>query len=38
MTQDELKQAVAAAALDYIRPHLEENTVLGIGTGRQPVH
>tara|TARA_R110002110_G_scaffold333755_2_gene544525 strand:+ start:87205 stop:87885 length:681 start_codon:yes stop_codon:yes gene_type:complete len=33
MTQDELKQAVAAAALDYIRPHLEENTVLGIGTG-----
>lgn len=33
MTQDELKQAVASAALDYIRPHLEENTVLGIGTG-----
>jgi ribose 5-phosphate isomerase A len=33
MTQDELKQAVANAALDYIRPHLEENTVLGIGTG-----
>ncbi|MEQ9397444.1 ribose-5-phosphate isomerase RpiA [Haliea sp.] len=33
MTQDELKQAVAAAALDYIRPHLEESTVLGIGTG-----
>lgn len=33
MTQDELKQAVADAALDYIRPHLEENTVLGIGTG-----
>lgn len=33
MTQDELKQAVANAALDYIRPHLEDNTVLGIGTG-----
>lgn len=33
MTQDELKQAVAAAALDYIRPHLEDDTVLGIGTG-----
>jgi len=33
MTQDELKKAVASAALDYIRPHLEENTVLGIGTG-----
>ncbi|MEQ9463717.1 MAG: ribose-5-phosphate isomerase RpiA [Haliea sp.] len=33
MTQDELKQAVANAALDYIRPHLESNTVLGIGTG-----
>jgi len=33
MTQDELKQAVASAALDYIRPHLDENTVLGIGTG-----
>ncbi|MDO8860226.1 ribose-5-phosphate isomerase RpiA [Haliea sp. E1-2-M8] len=33
MTQDELKQAVATAALDYIRPYLEDNTVLGIGTG-----
>ncbi|TGD73071.1 ribose-5-phosphate isomerase RpiA [Mangrovimicrobium sediminis] len=33
MTQDELKQAVAEAALDYIRPHLEGDTVLGIGTG-----
>lgn len=33
MTQDELKQAVATAALDYIRPHLESDTVLGIGTG-----
>ncbi len=33
MTQDELKQAVASAALDYIRSQLEEDTVLGIGTG-----
>ncbi len=33
MTQDEMKQAVADAALAYIRPHLESDTVLGIGTG-----
>ncbi len=33
MTQDELKQAVAEAALAYIRPQLEADTVLGIGTG-----
>ncbi|MAT92568.1 MAG: ribose 5-phosphate isomerase A [Halioglobus sp.] len=33
MTQDEMKQAVAAAALAYIRPQLESDTVLGIGTG-----
>jgi ribose 5-phosphate isomerase A len=33
MTQDALKQAVAQAALDYIKPHLEHDTVLGIGTG-----
>ena len=33
MTQDELKQAVADAALSYIRPKLENDTVLGIGTG-----
>ncbi len=33
MTQDELKQAVAQAALDYILPHLEDNMILGIGTG-----
>ncbi len=33
MTQDELKQAVAEAALEYIRPHLDGDTVLGIGTG-----
>ena len=33
MTQDELKHAVALAALDYLRPKLDNNTVLGIGTG-----
>ncbi len=33
MTQDELKQAVAEAALAYIRPKLENDTVVGIGTG-----
>ncbi|MDR9438268.1 MAG: ribose-5-phosphate isomerase RpiA [Halomonas sp.] len=33
MTQDELKDAVAAAAIDEIRPHLERDTILGIGTG-----
>ncbi|MEM1114087.1 MAG: ribose-5-phosphate isomerase RpiA [Pseudomonadota bacterium] len=33
MTQDELKQAVAAAALAYVEPRIEDDTVLGIGTG-----
>ena len=33
MTQDELKQAVADAALAYIQPRLESETLLGIGTG-----
>ncbi|SEL24104.1 ribose-5-phosphate isomerase RpiA [Halomonas daqiaonensis] len=33
MTQDELKDAVAAAAIDEIRPRLERDTILGIGTG-----
>lgn len=33
MNQDEMKQAVAQAALDYIRPKIEDDTVLGIGTG-----
>lgn len=33
MTQDEMKQAVAEAALGYIRPKLYDDTVLGIGTG-----
>ena len=33
MTQDELKQAVASAALDYIRPKIDNDSVIGIGTG-----
>jgi|TARA_B110000483_G_scaffold43293_1_gene54039 ribose 5-phosphate isomerase A len=33
MTQDELKQAVADAALAYIQPRLENETILGVGTG-----
>jgi ribose 5-phosphate isomerase A len=33
MTQDEMKQAVAEAALEYIRHRLYDDTVLGIGTG-----
>jgi ribose 5-phosphate isomerase A len=33
MNQDEMKQAVADAALAYIQPRLENDTVLGIGTG-----
>lgn len=33
MTQDELKAAVADAAVKEIEPHLEKDTVLGIGTG-----
>ncbi len=33
MSQSQMKQAVADAALEYIRPKLDNNTVLGIGTG-----
>ncbi|RBO80154.1 ribose-5-phosphate isomerase RpiA [Marinomonas aquiplantarum] len=33
MTQDELKQAVAEAAVNYILPLLEDNTIVGVGTG-----
>ncbi|MEE8058250.1 MAG: ribose-5-phosphate isomerase RpiA [Pseudomonadales bacterium] len=33
MTQNELKQAVARAALDYIKPNIEDDSVIGIGTG-----
>ncbi len=33
MTQDELKQAVAKAAVDYALPKLSKSDILGIGTG-----
>ncbi len=33
MNQDQLKQTVAQAAIDYIKPHLDKETILGIGTG-----
>ncbi|SES85591.1 ribose-5-phosphate isomerase [Marinobacter segnicrescens] len=33
MTQDELKQAVARAALDYVAPRLDRDSVIGVGTG-----
>lgn len=33
MNQDELKQAVAKAAFDYVESRLEKDMVLGIGTG-----
>ncbi|WP_166263327.1 ribose-5-phosphate isomerase RpiA [Marinobacter caseinilyticus] len=33
MNQDELKQAVAQAALDYIAPKLKSDSIIGVGTG-----
>ena len=33
MTQDELKQAVARAAVDYIAPRLDSRSIVGAGTG-----
>jgi ribose 5-phosphate isomerase A len=33
MTQDELKQAVARAAVDYIAPKLRADDIIGVGTG-----
>lgn len=33
MTQDELKQAVAQAAIDYITPKLKTDSIIGVGTG-----
>lgn len=33
MTQDQLKQEVARAALDFVLPHLTADSILGIGTG-----
>lgn len=33
MNQDQLKQAVAKAAIDYIHPKLEAHSIVGVGTG-----
>ncbi|MDR2839426.1 MAG: ribose-5-phosphate isomerase RpiA [Azonexus sp.] len=33
MTQDELKQAVAQAAVDYVAEHAPTGSVIGVGTG-----
>jgi len=33
MSQDELKQAVARAAINYIEPKLEADSIIGVGTG-----
>lgn len=33
LTQDQLKQAVAKAALAYIKPNIHKDSVIGIGTG-----
>ncbi|WP_317932465.1 ribose-5-phosphate isomerase RpiA [Halioxenophilus sp. WMMB6] len=33
MDQNQLKQAVAKAAIDYIQPKLEADTIVGVGTG-----
>ncbi|MFY0656496.1 MAG: ribose-5-phosphate isomerase RpiA [Neptunomonas phycophila] len=33
MTQDEMKLAVAQAAIEYIRPKLNDDSIVGVGTG-----
>ena len=33
MSQDQLKQAVAQAAIDHIVPHLRRESIIGVGTG-----
>ncbi|MCP1607886.1 ribose-5-phosphate isomerase RpiA [Pseudomonas citronellolis] len=33
MNQDQLKQAVAQAAVDHILPHLDSKSIVGVGTG-----
>jgi ribose 5-phosphate isomerase A len=33
MTADALKRAAAQAAIDYIRPNLQKDSVIGVGTG-----
>lgn len=38
MDRDSQKKAVAAAALEYLKPRLENDTVIGIGTGSTANH
>ena len=33
MNQDEMKRAVAQAAVERIRPELQSDTIVGVGTG-----
>jgi len=33
MNQDELKQAVGLAAIEYITPKLKRDSIIGVGTG-----
>ncbi len=33
MNQDELKRTVGQAAVDYIKPKLDDNSIVGVGTG-----
>ena len=33
MTQDEMKKAVAVAAVEYIKPKLHKESIVGVGTG-----
>ncbi|MFT5709248.1 MAG: ribose 5-phosphate isomerase A, partial [Oceanospirillaceae bacterium] len=33
MTQDEMKLAVAKAAIEYITPKLDKESIIGVGTG-----
>nr|WP_010133667.1 ribose-5-phosphate isomerase RpiA [Microbulbifer agarilyticus] len=38
MNQDQLKQAVARAAVEYITPMLDADTIVGVGTGSTANH
>ena len=38
MDRDHLKRAAAQAAIDFLRPQLESNMVVGIGTGSTSNH
>ncbi|MFT6614642.1 MAG: ribose 5-phosphate isomerase A [Halopseudomonas sp.] len=38
MSQDELKQAVGQAAVDILLPHLEDSSIIGVGTGSTANH